>query len=550
MDVVFLSRLQFALTIMFHYLFPPLTIGLGFLIVIYEIQHYRTRDDLWRRAVDFWVRLFAVSFAVGVASGIVMEFQFGTNWAVYSRFVGDVFGAALAAEGIFAFFLESGFLAVLVFGRGRVSRRFYLFSAIMVSVGAIFSSIWITVANSWQQTPAGSHIVQMQRENLDTGELQPWFVDGEPVMRAEIVDFWQVLFNHSTMHRLAHVWTGCLIMGGTFVLSICGWYVLRKRHLDFARRCLPAALIVTLIGTLSAAVSGDLNARMVSHHQPAKLAALEGHLQTGDGPTGLTIIGFPNTAGDAVHSRIAIPGLLTMLVHYEIPPKTPVIGMDRFRPEDRPPILIPFIAFRLMVGTGILLLLISIAALIYWRRGTLLEKRWLMVIFVISVFGAFAANEAGWTAAEVGRQPWIVHPPIVRDADGQPVLDDEGYVQYATVELPAPADTVPADTASQAAASEGAAPRTMIAGLRTAGAVSESVKRGEVLASIIIFGLIYGLLFLVWAFVLDSKIGHGPEADGTHPGPGGFLAVVTGETHASRTGMRDPQEPMSQGLGE
>ncbi|MCB9866721.1 MAG: cytochrome ubiquinol oxidase subunit I [Phycisphaerales bacterium] len=529
MDVVFLSRLQFALTVMFHYLFPPLTIGLGLLIVIYEIIHYRTRDAAWQRAVDFWVRLFAVSFAVGVASGIVMEFQFGTNWAVYSRFVGDVFGSALAAEGIFAFFLESGFLAVLVFGRGRVSRRFYLFSTIMVSLGSIFSSVWITVANSWQQTPAGAHVVQMRHVDPATGEMVPWFVDGEPVMRAEITDFWQVVFNPSSLNRLTHTWTGCLILGGTFVLSICGWYVLRGRHLDFARRCMPAALVCTLVGTVSAAITGDLNARMVAEHQPAKLAAMEAHYTTGDGPTGLTLFGLPDATGEHVAGRVEIPGLLTMLVHHELSPKTPVTGLDRIPPDDRPPVRIPFYMFRLMVLTGILLMLISLVALVYWWRGKLVAQRWLMVLFVISVFGGFVANEAGWIVAEVGRQPWIVQPPILRSADGAFKLDENGYVQYAMVDLPAP---------------DGGISGQRVAGLRTEHAASEAVKGGEVLASIIIFGLIYGLLFLVWAYVLDAKIGHGPEADGEHGGPGGFLAVVTGETHGSRTGMRDPQEPM------
>jgi len=525
MDVVLLSRLQFALTIMFHYLFPPLTIGLGLLIVIYEIQHVRTGDPAWRRVVDFWVKLFAVSFAVGVASGIVMEFQFGTNWAVYSRFVGDVFGSALAAEGIFAFFLESGFLAVLVFGRNRVSRRFYLFAAAMVSLGSIFSSVWITVANSWQQTPAGSHIVQMQRPDEATGEMTPWFVDGEPVLRAEIVDFWQVVFNPSSVPRLLHVWTGCFILGGSFVLSICAWYVLRGRHLEFAKRCFPAALIVTLLGTLAAALTGDVSARMVARHQPAKFAALEGHLRTGSEPTALTVFGIPDEAGQVIHAHLRIPGLLSTLVYHEWPPRTPVLGLDRIRPEHRPSLSIPFHAFRLMVGTGVLLLIISAVALVFWWRGTLLEKRWLMALLVVSVFGGFVANEAGWIVAEVGRQPWIVHPPLVRDAAGQPLLDAEGFVQYATVSFASP---------------DGATTHTVPAGLRTADAASEAVKSGEVLASIIVFGLIYALLFVVWAFVLDSKIGHGPESAGEdHEIAGGFLAAVTGSAHASRTGLRD-----------
>src|SRR5512137_515800 len=200
MDVVLLSRLQFALTIMFHYIFPPLTIGMGVVLVWLEGNFLRTREPIYEQAARFWTGIFALNFAIGVATGIVMEFQFGTNWAAYSRFVGDVFGSALAAEGIFAFFLESGFLALLVFGWDRISPRMHFFSTCMVALGSVFSSIWIVVANSWQQTPAGHHVVPMLRDG------QPLLIDGQPVLRAEIVDFWALIFNPSTVHRLVHVW--------------------------------------------------------------------------------------------------------------------------------------------------------------------------------------------------------------------------------------------------------------------------------------------------------------------------------------------------------
>src|SRR5690349_6980429 len=180
------------MTIMFHYLFPPLSIGLGTLMVFMEGMYLKSGDAAYHRMTRFWTKIFAVNFAMGVATGIVMEFQFGTNWAVYSRFVGDVFGSALAAEGIFAFFLESGFLAVLVFGWDKVSPRFHFIATVFVALGSIFSAIWIVVANSWQQTPAGHQIVQMTRDG------QPWFIDGRPVLRAEVVDYWAVIFNPST----------------------------------------------------------------------------------------------------------------------------------------------------------------------------------------------------------------------------------------------------------------------------------------------------------------------------------------------------------------
>src|SRR5215468_8320510 len=230
LDPVHLSRLQFAVTIMFHYLFPPLTIGMGVVLVYLEGMYLWTGQPIYETAARFWTSLYAIGFAMGVATGIVMEFQFGTNWAVYSRFVGDVFGSALAAEGIFAFFLESGFLAVLVFGWERVTPRFHFLATLMVSLGSIFSSIWIIVANSWQQTPAGHHIAPVLHEG------KPWIVDGIMLTRAEVVDFWSVVLNPSTVYRLTHSLIGGFILGSFFVMSISAYYLLRHRHEDFARR--------------------------------------------------------------------------------------------------------------------------------------------------------------------------------------------------------------------------------------------------------------------------------------------------------------------------
>src|SRR6266850_271950 len=207
MDVLTLSRIQFGATIAFHYIYPPLSIGLGVMLVLMEAAWLRTRKPIYHQMARFWTKVFALTFAIGVATGIVMEFEFGTNWATYSRFVGDVFGSALAAEGIFAFFLESGFLAVLVFGWERVSPRMHFFSTCMVSLGSIFSSVWIVIANSWQQTPAGYHIVG---QGLGA--------------RAEITDFWAMVFNPSSMPRLVHTLIGAYILAAFFVMSIAAWY--------------------------------------------------------------------------------------------------------------------------------------------------------------------------------------------------------------------------------------------------------------------------------------------------------------------------------------
>jgi cytochrome d ubiquinol oxidase subunit I len=485
MDVVLLSRLQFALTIMFHYIFPPLTIGMGVVLVYLEGMHLRTGDRLYHNAARFWTRIFALNFAIGVATGIVMEFEFGTNWSAYSRFVGDVFGSALAAEGIFAFFLESGFLAVLVFGWDRVGPRMHFFSTVMVALGSIFSSIWIVVANSWQQTPAGHHIVQMTRDG------RPWVVDGQPVLRAEITDFWQLVFNPSTVHRLVHVWIGCFILGGFFIMSISAWYILKGKHTEFARRSFSGALLLATISSLAALISGHFQARNLHEQQPAKLASFEAHFATG--PADLSLIGIPDAANERIRFNVAIPGGLSFLVHDRF--DEPVIGLDRFREEHRPPVAIPFFSYHLMVGLGMGFIVLTLAASWMHWRGRLFRTRWMMWIFVFAVLGAFAANQLGWVAAEVGRQPWIVHPPIERDAGGAPLLDENGHIRFATTEV---------------TLGDGRTERR-IAGLTTRDGVSEVVTANQVAGSMAMFGALYALLFALWVFVLNHKIQTGPE---------------------------------------
>lgn len=474
MDVVMLSRIQFALTIMFHYLFPPLTIGLGVIIAYLEGMALWKKDDSYYQAARFWTGIFGINFAIGVATGIVMEFEFGTNWAMYSRFVGDVFGSALAAEGIFAFFLESGFLAILVYGHDKVSRGFHFFAACMVSLGSIFSSIWITIANSWQQTPAGHEIVQMTRDG------EPWFIDGQPVMRAEIVDFWAMVFNPSTIHRLIHVWLGCFIMGACLVLSISAWYLLKDRHNDFAKKSFSGGLFLALFSCLAMFVSGHFQAQMVYEHQPAKMAAFEGHFETGVG--NLSLFGVPNEETETIDYDVSIPGGFSFLLHEDF--NHEVIGLDKFRPEDRPPVKIPYFAYHAMIGVGVGLTLLTVVSTFWWFRGTLFDRRWLIWIFVVSIIPAIVGNEAGWVATEVGRQPWIVQAPLEVDESGQRIEDSEGrYIYKSEV------------------------------GLRTSDGVSKAVKAEQVLASIIMFGLIYFMLGCLWLFLLNRKIQAGPAED-------------------------------------
>lgn len=459
LDVEILARVQFAFTIMFHYLFPPLSIGLGWLLVFMEGMYLKTKDLEYEQMARFWTKIFAVNFAMGVASGIVMEFQFGTNWAAYSRYVGDVFGSALAAEGIFAFFLESGFLAVLVFGWDRVSARMHFISTLLVAIGATFSAVWIIVANSWQQTPAGHHIVT---DGLYT--------------RAEIVDFWAVVFNPSSMHRLNHTLLGAFVLGSFFVMSIMAYYILRGRHLSLAKKAFPIALVFGLISSLLLPFSGHLQARMVAEMQPAKLAAFEGHYKTAEGGAPLWLWGIPNDEAQEVRYGLAIPGMLSFLVHDDF--HTPVPALDSFPEDERPPVAIPFFTYHLMVFIGMVNIGLAGFAFFLWWRGTLFQQRWLLWIFVLAVVGPYLANQGGWVAAEVGRQPWIVYPT----------------------------------------------PGVEGTGLRTSDALSAAVSAEQVAGSIVMFLVIYSLLFFVWIYVLNDKIHHGPDPiKPPKSEPGGFL---------------------------
>ncbi len=437
---------------MFHYLFPPLSIGLGLQLFLCELSYVRTKDPAWEAAARFWTRVFAVNFALGVLTGLVMEFEFGTNWAAYSRFVGDVFGSALAAEGIFAFFLESGFLAVLVFGWDRVGPKMHLFSTLMVFLGSVFSAVWIVVANSWQQTPAGYKIV--------------WHdVQGEMMPRAEVTDFWAMVLNPSSVDRLTHTVIGALIVGAFFVASVSTFYLLKKRHQEVARRCLSIALPSALLFTGLAAVTGHHSAQKLIETQPAKLAAIEAHFQTTDQPTGLYLFGWPDTKKETVHFGVQIPNLLSWMVYGDH--KKPVPAMDQIPVDERPPIWLPFQTFHLMVALGALMIAVAIMGCWSWYRSSYENQRWLMWLVVLMPLAAMTANQAGWVTAEVGRQPWVVYPSV---QDGVQMM-----------------------------------------GMRTADGLSESVTAEQVLSSIILFGVIYSLLFAIWVFVLNSKIQHGPE---------------------------------------
>ncbi len=437
MDVEILSRIQFAFTIAFHYIYPPLSIGLGLLLVIFESLYLKTKNKEYEQLARFWTKIFALTFGIGVATGIVMEFEFGTNWATYSRYVGDVFGSALAAEGIFAFALESGFLGVLLFGWDRVKPWVHLVATAGIFFGSMFSAVWIVIANSWQQTPAGYHIVG---EGLEA--------------RAEITDFWAMIFNPSSMDRLFHVWIGALLAGAFLVLSVHAYYIVKGRFVQISYKAFKIALTVATILSLSQLLSGHKSADGVAKNQPAKLAAIEGHFEE-NAPADMYILGWVDQKNESV-SGIKIPNGLSFLVDFDF--STKIKGLRAFPPDERPSqINAIFQFYHIMVAIGMLLIALTLYATYLRIRGKLFNKKWLMTIFIFSVLFPQIANQVGWFTAEMGRQPWVVY----------------GL-------------------------------------LRTSDALSKSVTANQVLSSLIMFFFIYLVLLLLFLYLLNKKIKHGP----------------------------------------
>lgn len=379
-----LAKIQFAFTVMYHFIFVPISIGLSLMVVLAERRYYRSGDPVDLAASDFLLKLFTATFAIGVATGITMEFAFGTNWAVYSRFVGDIFGAPLAAEGLFAFFLESTFLGVLLFGRQKVSKRFYYMSTWLVMFGAMLSALWIIIANSWMQTPAG-----FQVENG----------------HAVLTDFFAAAFNPSMVPRFTHVIDAVLIMGSFLAAAIAAWYLLKARHTDVAKRIMPAALAVAAITSLLMPLLGDMSGVGVAQTQPAKLAAFEGQYKTTSAAP-LYIFGWTDP-GTQQTTGLAIPGMLSLLVGHDI--DTTIKGLESFPRDLWPPVNAVFQTYHVMIMVGIVIPIIALLALFFSWKGTLEKQRWLLWVLVLTPLLPFLAIQTGWAAAEMGRQPWIVY---------------------------------------------------------------------------------------------------------------------------------------------
>ncbi|HSM94279.1 MAG TPA: cytochrome ubiquinol oxidase subunit I [Anaeromyxobacteraceae bacterium] len=448
MDALFLARLQFAVTIGFHFIFPPITIGLAWMVTVSEWLGWRRQDAEYVRLARLLGRLLAVTFAVGVATGVVMEFQFGTNWARYSTFVGDIFGAPLAAEGVFAFFLESTFMGLYLFGRERLSKRMHWFSALMVAVGSTLSAFWIIVANSWQQTPAGFKVVDLPGGG----------------QRAELTSFAEAVFNPSTLPRYLHVVTAALVTGAFVVAGVSAWHVLRSRAAGWARKGLRLGVAWGLVfSVLEAMPFGHLHAQQVARTQPAKFAALEGLYtsQASNAPMVLFGVPFQSAGGPPeLAAKVEIPGLLSWFAFGDF--NAPVKGIADFPVDERPPLWLTFVSFHNMVLLGTWFIAIMAFATFRAFTGRLHESPWVLKALVASIPLPVAACELGWVAAEVGRQPWIVHPGV--QADGAP-----------------------------------------FAGLRTAVAHSTAVGGGEILTSLLLFGAIYAGLGALWLFLMIRK---------------------------------------------
>ena len=435
MDPILLARIQFAMTIGFHFLFPPLTIGLSWLLVISESLGWKKKDETYVAVGKFFGKILGLIFAIGVATGVVMEFQFGTNWAEYSKFVGDIFGAPLAAEGVFAFFLESTFLGLYIFGRERVSKGVHWFSALMVAVGATISAFWIIVANSWQQTPAG-FIIQNGR--------------------AELTDFWAAVFNPSTMPRFMHTVDAALISGAFFMAGVAAYLIVKNKGEEIAKKALKLSVIFGLIVSLLEVFPfGHEHGRQVAETQPEKFAAIQG-LYTSQNGAPVALFAVPFDHPPTLKVPVEIPGLLSWLAFGDVNAK--VQGINDFPSENIPPLFLTFVSYHNMVLLGMYFILAMMIAVYKLYKKTLWQSKKFLKLLVWSIPLPLIACQLGWIAAEVGRQPWIVYHLM-----------------------------------------------------KTKDAVSFTVGAGEVLFSIILFGIIYILLGSIFVFLLVRKIKHGPD---------------------------------------
>ena len=412
MNAVLLARLQFGLTAGFHFLFPPTTLGLALLVLILETRYARTKNEADKDLSVYLVRILGVVFVMGVATGVVLEFAFGNNWAAYARTVGDIFGAPLAAEAVFSFFLESVFLGILVFGRSRVKPGTYRLSAFLVFFGAHLSALWIIIANSWMQTPAGFR--------LEGG-------------RAVLADFWQAAFNPSTVERFLHTVLAGWITGAVVAMAIAAWLLLKGRAPDRAARLLKPAFLLFAATAVVQLGTGHAQSLQVWRSQPEKMAAYEGLWKTMDGAP-LTLFGIPDAKNERTLLAVRVPKMLSLLIHFS--PNGRVLGLEEFPKDARPPVFVPFVGYHVMFLIGLLFILMGAIGARLLARKKLASSRGYLKFLLFAVPLPYLANTTGWIAAEVGRQPWAVYK-VLRTSEAVSAVVPAGNIVVSLVLLTA-----------------------------------------------------------------------------------------------------------------
>lgn len=408
MDAVLLSRIQFAVNAGFHFLFPPITLGLTLIIAIVEFKFYRSKEEGYKTISGFLIKVLGLVFALGVATGIVLEFAFGTNWANYSRMVGDIFGAPLAAEGIFAFFLESVFIGVLLYGRNRVSPRLFLLSTFIVFFASHLSGLWIIIANSWMHTPAGYEMVQG---------------------RAEMTDFFAAVFNPSMVQRYLHTVVGAWITGSLFTAGIAAWYLLKQRSIDYAGKLLNLALVIFCASALLQFGTGHAHAVQVARTHPERMASYEALWNTQQGAP-MSLIGIPDREQKTTHFEIRVPKLLSFMINFD--PNSTVRGLNEFPESDLPPLLTTYFSYHVMIGLGSLFAFLGLLGMLFVVTKSIGRRKWYLWILVFLAPLPLVANEVGWIAAEVGRQPWAVYR-VLRTIDAVSVTLTPGEVLFSLI---------------------------------------------------------------------------------------------------------------------
>lgn len=413
MDIAtILSRLQFAFTIAFHYLFPQLTMGLALLLLLLKTLYLWRHDERFNTSARFWAKIFAITFVVGVVTGIPMEFQFGTNWARFSTYAGDIIAQTLAMEGAFAFFIESAFLGIFLFGENIFGQRMHWFSAFMVWLGTWASGAFIIASNAWMQHPVGYTLA----------------ANG----RLHISNYWAVLTNPWIFPQYMHTMSGAVLTGSFFMAGVGAYYLLMKQHYDYARIFVTLGVTVGLLASIfQLAPSGDLEGQQVTTYQPAKLAAMEGLFQTQSG-AGIVIIGQPNTDNGTLDNPIIVPNVLSFLTYRRWTAQ--VKGLDAIPPDQRPDsIALLYYSYHIMVGLGtIFIAIMGFAVLLLLWRKRLFQTRWMLWLLLLAMPFPFLANTAGWFTTELGRQPWIVFG-LLHTAQGSSTTVSSGNVLFTLI---------------------------------------------------------------------------------------------------------------------